>query len=77
MLLSLLKLQSSKLSNKLKVKFLAQISFQIGNLSFMPPKSDYTPKYLTQWLFNITQNADLVGITTEGNKVKQAVFRHR
>ena len=36
---------------------------------------DGSPNNLTQWLFSITQYADLVGITTEGDKVKLAMSR--
>ena len=36
---------------------------------------DGTPKNLTPCLFSVTQYADLVGITTEGVKVKLAVSR--
>ena len=37
--------------------------------------SNVIPKNLTLWLFSITWYADLVGITTEGNKLKLAVSR--
>ena len=40
---------------------------------YLHPIFDGTPKILTYWLFNIIQYADLVGITTEGDKVKLAV----
>ena len=36
---------------------------------------DGTPKNLTYWLFSITQYADLVGNTTEGDKVKLVMSR--
>ena len=41
----------------------------------MPPMLDGIPKDLIQWLFGIIQYADLVGITTESDKVKLAVSR--
>ena len=36
---------------------------------------DKTLKNLTQWLFSISQYADLVGITTKGDQVKLAVSK--
>lgn len=41
----------------------------------LPPMFDGTPRNLTQWLFSVTQYADLVGIVTESDKVKLAVSR--
>ena len=69
-------LQHSTLLNKLKVKLLVQIFSQLKRLSLICLQCLMVPlKKHKLVLFSITQYADLVGITTEDDIAKLAVFR--
>ena len=69
-------LGNSRLLNKLNSQAVGVNVFTAKKTKLdLPPIFNGTPKNITSRLFSKTQYADLVGITTKGNKVKLAVPR--